>query len=166
MTQTGPIPLVAPRPGYAANISVLNLNYPSPVATPVGSHGDMFNRGSPVIAVPSTPHPLQPPVTPIAPVFARPKKTSTVKFSPEQPIMRGEKEETLLPKRGQRGDQFWKRFSMVAKVESNRPRFMPRNLCFNSLLTENNSTWFAETSGGQSRFSRWIWVWAIFLVLV
>jgi len=150
MTQTSPIPLVAPRPGYAANISALTLNHPSPVATPVGRlHGDMFDRGSPAITVPQTPHPLQPPVTPIAPVFARPNKASAVKFAPDQPIMRGDKEETLLPKRGEHGEQFWRRFSMVAKVDNNRP-----------------STWLTKTSGGQSRFSRWVWVWAIFLVSV
>jgi hypothetical protein len=125
MTQTGPIPLVAPRPGYAHNVSALTLNHLSPVATPVGRlPGDMFDRGSPAITVPQTPHPLQPPATPIAPVFARPVKTSAVKFAPEQSIMRGEKEETLLPKRGERGDQFWRRFSMVAKVENNKPRLV------------------------------------------
>jgi len=148
MTQTGPIPLVAPRPGYATNISVLTLNYPSPVATPVGGQGDTFDRGSPAITVPKTPHPLQPPVTPISPVFARPQKRSTIRFAPEQPIMRGEKEETILPKRGENGDQFWRRFSMVAKVENDRP-----------------STWLVEANIGQNRFSRWVWVWAIFLVL-
>jgi len=37
---------------------------------------------------------------------------------------------------------------MVAKVENNKP-----------------STWLAETSVGQSRFSRWVWVWTMFLVL-
>ncbi|KAF9778693.1 hypothetical protein BJ322DRAFT_1114033 [Thelephora terrestris] len=149
MVQTNPITLVAPRPGYATNISALTLNHPSPVATPVGRlHGDVFDRGSPAIAVPQTPHPLQPPSTPIAPVFARPSKASTVKFTQEQPIMRGEMEETLLPKRGAHGDQFWRRFSMVAKVENNKP-----------------STWLVETSVGQSRFSRWVWVCAIFLVL-
>ena len=167
MIQTGPIPLVAPRPGYATNISALTLNHPSPVATPVGRlHGDMFDRGSPAIAVPQTPHPLQPPVTPIAPVFARPKKTSTIQFAQEQPIMRGEKEETLLPKRGEHGDQFWRRFSMVAKVENNKPRFTFLPPRFESLLTDKFSTWLAETSVGQSRFSRWVWVWAMFLVLV
>jgi hypothetical protein len=165
MVQTGPIPLVAPRPGYATNISALTLNYPSPVATPVGGRGDMFDRGSPAITVPKTPHPLQPPVTPIAPVFARPKKMSVIKFAPEQPIIRGEREETLLPKRGENGDQFWKRFSMVAKVENNRPRFVSLAI-FGRLLTSNFSTWFAETSVGQSRFNRWIWFWTIFLASV
>lgn len=124
MTQTSSVPLVAPRPGYATNISALTLNHPSPVATPVGRfHGDTFDRGSPAITVPQTPHPLQPPATPITPIFARPKKMSVIKFAPEQPIMRGEKEETLPPKRGGDGDQFWRRFSMVAKVENKSPRF-------------------------------------------
>jgi len=149
MTQAGPIPLVAPRPGYATNVSALTLNHPSPVATPVGRlPGDTFDRGSPATTVPQTPHPLQPPVTPIAPVFARPMKTPALKFAPEQPIMRGENEETLLPKRGERGDQFWRRFSMVAKVENNKP-----------------SPWLVETSGRQSRFSLWVWVLSVFLVL-
>jgi len=125
MTQTGPIPLVAPRPGYATNVSALTPNYPSLVATPVGRlPGDTFDRGSPAVTVPQTPHPLQPPATPIAPVFARPVKTSAIKFAPERSIMRGEKEGALLPKRGERGDQFWRRFSMVAKVEDNKPRFV------------------------------------------
>lgn len=149
MTQTGSVPLVAPRPGYATNISALTLNHPSPVATPVGRfHGDTFDRGSPAITVPQTPHPLQPPATPIAPIFARPKKMSVITFAPEQPIMRGEKEETLPPKRGGDGDQFWKRFSMVAKVENRSP-----------------STWLAKTNVGQNRFTRWVWFWATFFVL-
>ena len=126
MIKTGPIPLAAPRPGYATNVSALTLNQPSPVATPVGRFpGDTFNHGSLAITVPQTPHPLQPPATPISPVFARPMKTSAIKFAPEQPIMRGEKEGTLLPKRGERGDQFWNRFSMVAKMESNKRRLVP-----------------------------------------
>ena len=124
MTQTGPIPLVAPRPSYATNVSALTLNHPSPVATPVGRlPGDMYDHGSPAITVPQTPHPLQPPTTPIAPVFARPVKTTAVKFVPGQPIMRGEEEATLLLKGGQGGDRFWRRFSMVAKVENNKTRF-------------------------------------------
>ena len=167
MIQTGPIPLVAPRPGYATNVSALTLNHPSPVATPVGRlPGDMSDRGSPSISVPQTPHPLQPPATPIAPVFARPMKTPTVKFAPEQPILRGGKEETLLPKGVQGGDQFWKRFSMVAKVENNKPRSVTYDFLAERLPIEDFSTWLAKTSGGQNRFSRWMWVLAIFLVLV
>lgn len=37
---------------------------------------------------------------------------------------------------------------MVAKVENNKP-----------------STWLEKTSGGQSRFGRWVWVLAVLLVL-
>lgn len=167
MTQIGPIPLVAPRPGYATNVSALTLNHPSPVATPVGRFlGDMPDRGSPAITVPQTPHPLQPPATPIAPVFARPVKTSAVKFAPGQQIMRGETEETLLSKGGQGGDRFWRRFSMVAKVENNRPRFVVPRSFVERLLMDYFSTWLAKTSGRQSRFSRWVLVLAVFLVLV
>jgi hypothetical protein len=73
-------------------------------------------------SVPSTPHPLQPPMTPITPVFARPSKSpapSDVQFS--EAIIRGNSEDNLLPKRGERGDDFWRRFSMVAKEEK-KPR--------------------------------------------
>lgn len=60
-------------------------------------------------------------MTPIAPAFIRPSSaasnTRDVKFSPTQPILRGEKEETLLPKRGQ-GEDFWRRFSIVAHEEA------------------------------------------------
>ena len=68
------------------------------------------------ISVPSTPHPLPPTMTPIQPVFARPEKTA-VKFNTE-PIMRGDSEGTLIPRRGDKGDDFWRRFSMIAKEES------------------------------------------------
>ena len=82
---------------------------------------------------PSTPHPLHPSVTPITPAFIRPSKSPApplggainVKFSqgvaiPRKPIMRGNSEETLLPGRGEKGDDFWRRFSMVAKEGSER----------------------------------------------
>jgi hypothetical protein len=82
---------------------------------------------------PSTPHPLHPSVTPITPAFIRPSKSPAlrnedainVKFVegeaiPRKPIMRGNSEETLLPGRGEKGDDFWRRFSMVAKEGSER----------------------------------------------
>lgn len=126
--QQKPIPLAAPQPGYAAPVAALNLSRPSPVATPEGrmpASPEMSEYPKPLTIVnqqaslPNTPHPLQPPMTPISPVFARPSKSPAprdVKFS-AQPILRGDKEETLLPRRGQRGDDFWRRFSMVAKEE-------------------------------------------------
>ena len=78
--------------------------------------------GLPPPTVPSTPHPLLPPSTPIVPAFARPPPTSQkpdVKFS-DAAIMRGKNEEMLLPKRGEKGDDFWRRFSMVVKVEDSK----------------------------------------------
>lgn len=92
---------------------------------------------------PSEPHPLQPPVTPITPVFARPAKAPGIKFSetavprdPSKPIMRGNSEETLLPSRGEKGDDFWRRFSMVAKEENKKPsaqkqRYTPSHFLLN-----------------------------------
>ena len=78
--------------------------------------------------VSSAPHPLLPPITPIRPAFIRPSKSPApsdgspinVKFSeakaiPRKAIIRGNSEETLLPGRGEKGDDFWRRFSMVAK---------------------------------------------------
>ena len=62
-------------------------------------------------------------MTPITPVFARPAKAADdreVKFATGQPILRGNKEETLLPRRGERGDDFWRRFSMVVREESQK----------------------------------------------
>ena len=79
---------------------------------------------SPVVHVPATPHPLPPTITPITPVFVRPTKADEdreVKFVASTPILRGDKEETLLPKRGERGDDFWRRFSMVVKQERMTP---------------------------------------------
>jgi len=69
MTQTGTIPLVAPRPSYATNISALTLNYPSPVATPTGSHGDPFDRECPAITAPKKPTPTAAPYHPYCASF-------------------------------------------------------------------------------------------------
>jgi hypothetical protein len=35
--------------------------------------------------------------------------------------MRGGTEDVLLPQRGEKGDDFWRRFSMVAKIEDRKP---------------------------------------------
>jgi len=68
---------------------------------------------------PSGPHPLQPPITPITPVFAKP---GVVTFSEpathNKPIMRSDTEDALPTRRGDKGDDFWRRFSMVAKIEN------------------------------------------------
>ena len=174
-----PVPLVAPKPGYAAPIAALNMSqhethhasrfppgspvrtHPSghaiphmPPGSPVRTHPSghavpHMPPGSPVRTHPSghaaprmppaaarpppppatpisalnAPHPLPPTISPIRPVFARPAKPSEprdVKWGPE-PIMRGNSEEKLIPRRGERGDDFWRRFSMVAREENRKP---------------------------------------------
>lgn len=131
-----PVPLAAPKPGYVAPINALNMsqlsdNARSPPGYDIGWHGAahvppaVTRQRPPVspISVPSTPHPLPPTMTPILPVFARPSnptEPSDVKRGPE-PIIRGNSEEKLLPRRGEKGDDFWRRFSMVAREESRKP---------------------------------------------
>ena len=141
-------PIAAPRPGYAAPIAALNLARPEVAVVPGGRQvgmpqpsriqnpfelpfaGPGRGPGSPSPSIySSTPHPLQPPVTPITPAFIRPASKSpapvNVSFeegvaTPRKPIMRGNSEETLLPSRGEKGDDFWRRFSMVAKEDSQK----------------------------------------------
>ncbi|KAI0632485.1 hypothetical protein C8Q77DRAFT_1125941 [Trametes polyzona] len=153
------IPLAAPRPGYAAPVAALNLSRPAPTATPDGrmpASPEMSEFGhSQPASMPSTPHPLQPPMVPIAPVFARPSTATSrdVKFA-SQPIMRGDTEDTVLPRRGQRGDDFWRRFSMVAKED---------------LSTGNGqkgSWWLRKTQSGTTRMSRWVWVVGMTLLII
>ncbi|KAF8073493.1 hypothetical protein FPV67DRAFT_1576119 [Lyophyllum atratum] len=109
--------------------------------------------------VSSSPHPLQAPITPITPVFARPAKPG-IKFSdgavprdPSKPIMRGNFEETLLPTRGEKGDDFWRRFSMVAKEENQKP------------TTQKTSVWLSKTQSGSTRLSRWVWIVGLILLI-
>jgi len=155
------IPLASPRPGYAAPISALNLSRPAPAAVPNGrqpvSPQDFprFQMPPPSpMSVPSTPHPLQPPITPIIPVFARPSKSPApprdVQFASE-PIMRGNSEDMLIPKRGEKGDDFWRRFSMVAHVEKTQQH--------------KESTWLRKTQNGSTRLSRWVWFVGVCLLI-
>ncbi|CCL98414.1 uncharacterized protein FIBRA_00411 [Fibroporia radiculosa] len=174
-----PIPLAAPKPGYAAPVAALNLSRPPRAATPEGKQhipapapamsmspemSQAFpkpltlvsRQNSPVSPhFPHSPLELQAPMTPIAPAFIRPSSAAStrrdVKFSPTQPILRGDKEETLLPRRGQ-GEDFWRRFSMVAKEDHN--------------ARGSKSAWLRKTMNGSSRYSRWVWVIGIFLLLI
>ena len=157
-----PIPLAAPRPGYAAPVAALNLARPSPVATPEGrtlSSPEMSQFGDGMVSqgggVPSTPHPLQPPMVPIAPVFARPSTATSrdVKFA-TKPIMRGETEDTVLRPRGAKGDDFWRRFSMVVKEDMATP------------AGQKQSMWLRKTQNGTSRMSRWVWFIGMVLLMV
>lgn len=74
------------------------------------------------------PHPLNAPSTPITPVFARPSFQGSVsdrkvEFAvKEGSILRGNSEETLLPRNTPKGDEFWRRFSFIAKEEPKRKK--------------------------------------------
>ncbi|THV03048.1 hypothetical protein K435DRAFT_652130 [Dendrothele bispora CBS 962.96] len=164
--------IASPRPGYAAPIDALNsLSRPQPAAIPAGrqpppslqigsgarnpfqtSFEAQREMGS-QMPVPQTPHPLQPPMTPITPVFARPRKD--IKFTEDgKVIMRGEKEGTTLPSRGEKGDDFWRRFSMVVKEENGKPG------------KSKTSLWLKKTQNGTNRMSRLLFCIGIFLVLI
>ncbi|KAI0317518.1 hypothetical protein OF83DRAFT_1121090 [Amylostereum chailletii] len=151
------VPLAAPRPGYAAPIAALNV-HKSGSPSPQPTNRVPQTRAPPPavlamhppapISVPSTPHPLPPTMTPIQPVFARPDKSqSEVKFNTE-PIMRGDGEGALIPRRGDKGDDFWRRFSMIAKEESSR----------------KESAWLRKTQSGTTRLSRWVWIVGVLLL--
>ncbi|GLB38156.1 hypothetical protein LshimejAT787_0500210 [Lyophyllum shimeji] len=154
--------IAAPQPGYAAPIAALNtLARPDPVATPQGRAPPPFHPQAPeprmanpfadphpppmsqhtpyhltTSPTPSEPHPLQPPMTPITPVFARPAK-SAIKFSDtnEKPIMRSNTEDTPLPRRGRK-----------------KP------------TTQKTSLWLSKTRAGTTRLSRWVWIVGIILL--
>lgn len=175
-----PIPLAAPRPGYPAPVSALNI--PSPAATPemrqvtqppllhkppppmpnalrinrppANIHSPrmpspIYETPAPRPSVPSAPHPLQPPMTPITPVFARPARSPAprdIQFTGDT-IIRGGSEDNLVPKRGERGDDFWRRFSIVARDE------------------KKTSSWLIKTQSGSSKLSRWVWFVGIVLLI-
>lgn len=148
LEKVGPV-IAAPRPGYAAPIAALNLARPEASAIIPGRTSD---ASPPAYSSPSptTPHPLNPPMTPIQPAFARPPKTTNISFADSKPIMRSNTEETLLPKRGEKGDDFWRRFSIVAKEENRR----------------KPSPWLKKTQNGSTRLSRWVWVIGLVLLLL
>jgi len=97
---------------------------------------------------PMTPHPLQPPKTPIIPAFARPRnkaEPSDVKFTSDA-ILRGEKEETLLARNTPKGAEFWRRFSVVVKEDQIHPgkRF--------------KSSWLTDHQARSFRLNLCIWI--------
>lgn len=148
------IPIAAPKPGYVTQ--PINLARPEPALSPSG-RSEMVQLPSELAAQPprtssTEPHPLRAPMTPIQPVFARPKKVQpAVEF--QTPIIRGNSEDVLIPKRGEKGDDFWRRFSMVVhEDEKKKPN-------------EKTSKWLSKTQGGNSRMSRWVWCTG-FMILV
>ncbi|KAJ3575856.1 hypothetical protein NP233_g821 [Leucocoprinus birnbaumii] len=169
--------IVAPRPGYAAPIAALNLARPEnattrapppkpitvptlenpfepPMAQVYNPHGGFMPNSPSPSGPPSSPHPLQPSITPITPVFARPAKNGVSFSEPiprSKPIMRSGTEDALPGRRGEKGDDFWRRFSMVAKIENSRGA--------------KESWWLKKTQSGTTRLSRWVWVVAIVLIV-
>lgn len=159
--------IASPRPGYAAPIEALSR--PDAVAIPVprqplsintsasnnpfASPMDRVNMPLPPqpVAVPSTPHPLQPPMTPITPVFARPRQQD-IHFD-EKPIIRAAREGTTIPSRGEKGDDFWRRFSMVVKEEDKKPS------------GHKTSAWLRTTQGRTKSMFRWVFVVGLILTI-
>lgn len=99
------------------------------------------------------PHPLNAPSTPITPVFARPSfqaepPKEKVKFK-DGTIMRGNSEETLIPRGTAKGEEFWRRFSFVAKEEPKRKK----------------SRWLRNTTRTNTTCSRFVWCISIVLLL-
>ena len=102
------------------------------------------------------------------------------------PIMRGNTEETLLvksrgpgvgPRMGvaakRDGDDFWRRFSMVAKRDKalpveKRSRYAYSTRCFKLLYTDHHhiSPWLKKTVNRGQGFSKWVWVIGVFFLLV
>ncbi|KAF8891940.1 hypothetical protein CPB84DRAFT_1783880, partial [Gymnopilus junonius] len=137
---------------------------PNPFANPSFPHDRPPLSPSPSLHS-SSPHPLQPSVTPITPAFIRPSKPkanipppAAVKFEdgvfaprvngapiPRKEIIRGDGEGTLLPTRGEKGDDFWRRFSMVVKEETKGGK-------------AKESSWLRKTKDGYSSYSRWVWI--------
>jgi len=94
---------------------------------------------------------LQAPMTPITPAFARPKKQD-IQFN-DKPIIRGAGENTFIPSRGERGDDFWRRFSMVVKEENNKPS------------QQKQSNWLKTTQGRSNSMGRLVFAIGIILTI-
>jgi hypothetical protein len=65
--------------------------------------------------------------------------------------MRSDKEASELAKRGEKGDDFWRRFSMVVKDEGTK--------------REKTSAWLRKTQNGTTSLSRWVWIIGVILVI-
>ena len=105
-----------PRPAPGQRSAVLRVELPPPAMPIPRAPIPAFIQPPPSPAGSMNPHPLNAPSTPIAPVFARPsfQGNRDVKFK-EDTILRGNSEETLLARGTQKGEEFWRRFSIVAK---------------------------------------------------
>ncbi|KAI9465451.1 hypothetical protein BJY52DRAFT_1244095 [Lactarius psammicola] len=145
--QQAPVPLLAPKPGYAAPIAALSMpqsldtaQFPPGINPPLArsdQHG--APRMPPAAVRARIPPPTQ-------------TQSNEVKWGPE-PIIRGNSEEKLIPRRGEKGDDFWRRFSMIAK-EENKKRY-----------SQKLSPWLRETQSGKKRMSGWVWVVGLILLV-
>ena len=63
--------------------------------------------------------------------------------------MRGNTEETLLPSRGEKGDDFWRRFSIVAKEPT----------------SVSESSWLKKNRSGTNQLSRYVWIVGVVLIV-
>ena len=112
-----PVPRQVQRPAAAA----LRVDVPSPAMPIPRAPIPAFMQSPSPSPSPSpslNPHPLNAPSTPITPVFARPVYGSEPKVEfAKDAIMRGNSEETLLPRNTPKGEDFWRRFSYFAKED-------------------------------------------------
>lgn len=156
--QSGIRSVAAPSPAYSRPPQAAFMQGPSPGMSVISpsSQGRPFHPGvMPSSPSPGTriPQPLPPPQSPIMPVFARPRKESSgVKFEEKGEILRGNSEETLLPRgAGGKGDDFWRRFSMVAREEAKSG--------------SKKSAWLKKTESGSTRLSTWVWIAGLLLLI-
>ncbi len=158
-------PMPAPIPQPARPVPAFMLPSSSPA-----SPSRVASSGSSV-----TPHPL-PPSTPITPLLAAPPSalgSPNVSFQDKElvPIMRGNSEDALLERspnrvgRGKAGEDFWRRFSMVAhEAEADARRDQSSRYVFDLrssvciLLFIFYSTWLAKTQSKTRVMSRWVWI--------
>ncbi|KAF8526119.1 hypothetical protein JB92DRAFT_3108487 [Gautieria morchelliformis] len=157
--QSGVRPVAAPAPAHSRPPQVAFMQGPTPGMAQIGpsGQGNPYHSGVMPSSGPGTatrtPQPLPPPQSPIMPVFARPRKDNNmVKFEEKGEILRGNSEETLLPRGiGGKGDDFWRRFSMVAKEEAKSG--------------SKKSAWLRKTESGSTRLSTWVWIVGILFLL-
>jgi hypothetical protein len=109
-------PQPRPAPGQHPIAAALRVDVPSPAMPIPRAPIPAFMQAPPSPSGTLNPHPLNAPSTPITPVFARPsfQEKRDVKFN-DDAILRGDSEETLLARGTQKGEDFWRRFSIVAK---------------------------------------------------
>lgn len=169
-------PMPAPVPQRPAPAFMI-----APPGSPAPSmHGNPNSPNAPPLSpmFPST-TPLQlPPSTPITPLFAAPPTPSTDEKGPKvsfAAIIRGEHESALLDRskkslegsdqshstvgsglRGKRvdGDDFWRRFSMVAHQQESDTR----------KVKGGESSWLAKTQSRTKSYSRWVALVGIFFL--